>query len=63
MIVRVFGTKPILIAFIYTPKFVLEWIRGMWANCPNVGSPVSLGLFEGENKSKYFQKSLPQLCM
>ena len=44
-------------------KFCLEWIRGMWANCPNVGSPVSLGLFEGENKSKYFQKSLPQLCM
>ena len=41
----------------------LEWILGMWANCLNVVSPVSLGLFECENKSKYFQKSLPQLCM
>ena len=40
-----------------------EWILGMWANCPNVGSPVSLGLFECENQSKYFQKSLPQLGM
>ena len=41
----------------------IEWIRGMWADCANVGSPVSLGLFEGDNKSKYFQKSLPQLGM
>ena len=41
----------------------LEWNLGMWSNCPNVGSPVSLGLFECENKSKYFQKSLPQLRM
>ena len=41
----------------------LEWILGLWSNCPNVGSPVSLGLFECENKSKYFQKSLPQLRM
>ena len=41
----------------------VEWIRGMWADCANVDSPVSLGLFEGENKSIYFQKSLPQLCM
>ena len=41
----------------------LEWTQGMWADCGNVNSPVSLGLFKGENKSKYFQKSLPQLCM
>ena len=41
----------------------IEWTQGMWADCGNVNSPVSLGLFEGENKSKYFQKSLPQLCM
>ena len=41
----------------------LEWTRGMWADCGNVNSPVSLGLFEGENKSKYFQKSLSQLRM
>ena len=45
------------------PNPGLEWILGMWANCPNVGSLVSLGLFEGENKSKYFRKSLTQLCM
>ena len=37
----------------------LEWFRGMWTDCANVDSPVSLGLFEGENKSIYFQKSLP----
>ena len=43
--------------------FMVEWTRGMWADCGNVNSPVSLGLFKGENKSKYFQKSLPQLCM
>ena len=43
--------------------YYIEWTRGMWADCGNVNSPVSLGLFEGENKSKYFQKSLPQLCM
>ena len=28
----------------------LEWTRGMWADCGNVNSPVSLGLFEGEKK-------------
>ena len=41
----------------------IEWTRGMWADCGNVNSPVSLRLFEGENKNKFFQKSLPQLCM
>ena len=41
----------------------VEWNLGMWANCPNMGSPVSLGLFVCENKSKYFQKSHPQLRM
>ena len=44
-------------------KHRIEWFRGLWAYCANVDSPVSLGLFEGENKSIYFQKSLPQLCM
>ena len=38
-------------------------MRGMWADCANLDSPVSLGLFECENKSKYFQKSLPELRM
>ena len=33
-------------------SFPLEWFLGLWANCPNVGSLVSLGLFECENKSK-----------
>ena len=28
----------------------VEWTRGMWADCGNVNSPVSLGLFEGEKK-------------
>ena len=42
---------------------ILDSCRSMWSNCANLDSPVSLGLFEGENKSKYFQKSLPQLCM
>ena len=28
----------------------LEWTRGMWADCGNVNSPVSLGLFKGEKK-------------
>ena len=28
----------------------VEWTRGMWADCENVNSPVSLGLFEGEKK-------------
>ena len=28
----------------------IEWTRGMWADCGNVNSPVSLGLFEGEKK-------------
>ena len=44
-------------------KVEIEWSRGMWTDCANVDSPVSLGLFEGENKSIYFRKSLPQLCM
>ena len=48
---------------VFTKINKIEWIRGMWANCPNVGSPVSLGLLECENKSKYFQKLLPQLGM
>ena len=39
----------------------IEWTRGMWADCGNVNSPVSLRLFEGENKSKFFQKSLTAL--
>ena len=43
--------------------YTVEWNLGMWANCPNMGSPVSLGLFVCENKSKYFQKSHPQLRM
>ena len=42
---------------------MIEWTRGMRADCGNVDSPVSLGMFEGEKKSKYFQKSLPQLSM
>ena len=29
---------------------ILEWTRGMWADCENVNSPVSLGLFKGEKK-------------
>ena len=33
-------------------KNIIEWTRGMWADCGNVNSPVSFGLFEGENKSK-----------
>ena len=32
----------------------IEWTRGMWADCANMNSPVSLGLFEGENKSEFF---------
>ena len=31
---------------------LLEWILGMWADCANVASPVSLGQFECENISK-----------
>ena len=47
-------------------KFInkqLDCFRGLWSFCQNIGSPVSLGLFEGQNGSKCFQKSLPQLCM
>ena len=49
--------------FCVTILHKIEWNLGMWSNCPNVGSPVSFGLFECEIKSKYFQKSLPQLRM
>ena len=48
---------------VFNKNILVEWTRGMWADCENVNSPVSLGLFEGEKKSKYFQKSLSQLCM
>ena len=48
---------------VFNKNILVEWTRGMWADCENVNSPVSLGLFKGEKKSKYFQKSLPQICM
>ena len=39
---------------------VVDWFRGLWSSSQNM---LCLGLFEGQNKSTYFQKSLPQLCM
>ena len=49
------NSGPHIIKTIFNLRFqLLEWTRGMWADCANVNSPVSLGLFEGENKSKFF---------
>ena len=41
----------------------LEQLLRLWSFSQNISSPISLGLFEGQNECKYFQKPPPQLRM
>ena len=33
-------------------RYWVDCFRRLWSNCQNIGSPLSLGLFEGQNESK-----------